>query len=123
MKRYFPLVLALALTFVVGFIASCMDEEPCEISAITSFNGEARACTVLLFNSKGAQIGEIPTDVNGIGYLKQLTAGKYLLKFCDTQRNMYPAEVEVVVSPGESLPVKIDLEKPPVVSGDTPPAQ
>ena len=123
MKRYIPLALALALTVVMGVIASCADPEPSEISVITSFNGESRACTCLLFNAKNVQIAEVATDVNGVGYLKQLAPGKYILKFCDTQKTLYPAVVEVSVQGGESLPVKIDLEKAPEVPVEGAPAQ
>lgn len=112
MRSVFAAVALVALVMVS--LAGCFDPEPSEISIIAKMNGRPQGVTVQVFNSKGLQLQEMSTDWNGIGYIKQLKPGTYTLKFLDTQGNPYPAEKVVTISPGESLPVPVELSEGPV---------
>lgn len=102
---------ALVLVFVLMAMASCMDEEPAEISVISKLNGKSQSCTINVFTASGKQIQQVPTDNNGIGYIKQVAAGTYILKFEDVSGNPYPAVTEVTVTAGDSLPVNVELSE------------
>jgi hypothetical protein len=106
-------LLALAL-FAAATLTGCFDPEPSEISIIAKLNGERQGCNVQVFNASGKQIQQVSTDWGGIGYIKQLAPGTYTLKFVDNKGNPYPAEKEINLRPGESMPVEVELSEKPV---------
>ena len=99
------------VVFTVACLTSCFDPEPAELSVMTQQNGRRRSCTVMVFNSQDKQIQEVPTDNNGVGYVKQLVPDTYTLKFKDISGNMYDAVVTVEIEGGDSMPMAIDLDK------------
>ena len=108
----------LLLAGVLIALASCMDAEPGEISVRALLNGEKQGCTVLVFNSGGKQTMELPTDNQGLVYIKQLPPGTYTLKFKSNSNEMFPAEKAVRLTAGSSEIVDVELsEAPPVAPG------
>lgn len=116
MKGILPLIVLIGLC---AFLASCLEQEPAELSIIAKKDGKPQPVTCQMFNDKGKQISEMSTDFNGIGYFRAVPPGTYTIKFCDNQYNFYPAVKQVTLASGDSLPVNIELNSP---TGDATPA-
>ncbi len=108
MRYLWVIVLAVV---VVGVLSGCFDQPTGEISIIATRNGERTGCGVMMFNSKGVQVDQVTTDMQGLVYIKNVKAGSYTLKFVDHQGNLYPAVINVSVDPGEQETVRVDLNK------------
>jgi hypothetical protein len=118
MRGILPITLLLA--FVLLVLASCMEEEPAEISVIAKLDGKGVPVNCQLFNSKGKQISEQSSDYNGITYFRQVPPGTYTIKFTDNQYNYYPAVKTVTVEAGASMPVKVELNEAPTAEEGAP---
>ena len=95
-------------------LSGCFDPEPGEISVIAKKNGKTQSCSVFVYNSKDVQINQVPTDLKGLVYIKDVVPGRYKLKFYDgVNDSMYPAVVEVDVDAGESEIVRVELTEGP----------
>lgn len=103
----------LLLVGVMIMLASCMDPEPGEISVRATENGEKQGCTVMVFSAAGKQTMELPTDNQGLLFIKQLPPGTYTLKFKSNSSEMYPAEKAVRVVSGGSEIVDVELTEVP----------
>jgi len=114
MRGFVPALMLIA--FVLVSLTACMDPEPCEVSFITKLNGEAKGCTVQVFNTKDIQIQQESTDWNGIGYIKGLAPGTYTFKFIDNEGNYYKAVKSATLRGGESLPIEVELSEEPPAS-------
>lgn len=112
------LAIVLALGLMAG-LSSCFDPEPGEISVIATKSGQRQGCGVQLFNSKGVQIDQAPTDMNGLVYLKGIVPGKYTLKFIGNDGHQYPAVINVTVDAGEQETVRVDLDQEYDAAEDT----
>lgn len=108
--RFFSIAIVFFALFV---LASCFDPEPAEIGASCKLNGEKKSCLMLLMNAKGVQINQEPTDYYGIGYFKKLKPGTYIVKFQSNAGDMYPAEFEVNLRPGDSKYLDVELSSAP----------
>ena len=111
MRGFVPALMLIA--FVLVSLVGCMDPEPCEVSFITTLNGEPKGCTVQVFNTKDIQISQESTDWNGIGYIKGLAPGTYKFKFVDNDGKYYNAEKSATLRGGESLPIEVELSEAP----------
>lgn len=113
-------ILSIATIFIVLMLmVSCFDAEPGEIGANCKMNGKSKGCTMVLLNSKGAQIAQEHTDYYGIGYFKGVKPGSYTVKFIDKDGNFYPAEYPVDVSAGDSQYLDVELGQAPAATGST----
>lgn len=92
--------------------ASCDDEGNAEINVVTKLNGRSQNATVEIYNSKGVQIEQVSTE-KGIGYIKNLPAGTFTLKFKDHTGTYFSAVKTVSVVDGDSKPVQVELSDPP----------
>ena len=106
-------LLFIGLLILGLFLISCDDEGNAEISVIVKQNGRSHSASVECWNMKGVQIKEIYTSSDGIGYLKDIPAGTYILKFRDHEDNYYSTVKKVSVSDGGTQPVKVELSDPP----------
>jgi len=117
--------LAALLLTVLALCASCMDEDPGELSVRTNKQGQPQDCMVQLFNSKGVQVQE-PYTERGFVIIKSLKSGTYFLKFKDsaTPPNFYAAIRKITVKAGDSHVEDVDLDdtskNPPDFPGATP---
>jgi hypothetical protein len=125
MKALWPVV---ALVLFALIAASC-EVQPAELNFRCTLNGQPKGCQVMVFNETGAQIQEVPSEISGIGYIKDLKPGKYTLKFKDVKGTMYPAVTEVTLIPGDLQTIDVELSTAPAAGGDaaaggtTPPAE
>ncbi len=103
----------LLLVGVLIMLASCMDQEPGEISIRAVQNGEKQGCTVMIFTESGKQIDEKPTDNQGLVFVKNLPPAVYKLKFKSNNGEMFPAEKSVRVISGGSEIVDVELTEAP----------
>ena len=109
MRYLLVIVLAAGMA---ALLSSCFDPAPGEVSIIATQGGERTGCVVQLFNSKGVQVDQAATDMEGLVYLKNVVPGKYTLKFADRDAELYPAVIEITVEPGEQETVRVDLDQP-----------
>jgi hypothetical protein len=90
----------LIVIVIASLVASCWRTPPVspELSFRTTYNGVARSCTALVFNSNGVQIMEVSSDISGNGYIPEIQPGAYTIKFKDAQGKLYPAVRAVTVA-------------------------
>lgn len=106
------LLTVILLGLLAGSLTSCFDPEPGEISVMAYENGRKQPCTVQLYNSKDQQIREEGSDFGGLTYITDVPPGSYTLRFIDTNRNPFAAEVSLTVEAGESVPLQVELTNP-----------
>ncbi len=100
-------------------LTGCSDPAPGEISVISKKNGQQRSCAVLLYNEKGIQLNLVPTDMNGLVYIKKLAPGTYTLKFQDVaSKTMYPAVKTATVTSGDTFVCRVELNEAPATEGE-----
>jgi hypothetical protein len=105
MKAIYTMLWVLVLAAV---IASC-EQPPASLNFRTTLNGQGTGCTAMVYNDKGNQIMEIPSDLGGVGYINEIKPGTYTVKFKDTSGNMYPVVKEVTLVPGDQQTLEVDL--------------
>ena len=94
----------------LALIGGCFDPAPAEIGLKTTVQSQARACNVLVFNSKGRQIQSERADEHGVAYVKGLSPDTYTLKFQGSDNKMYAAVRTVKVEAGGNAYLNVDLE-------------
>lgn len=105
--------IALIGLFLLALVfASCEDEGSAEIIVNASANGESKNVWIEVYNDNGVQVHQVATQ-RGIGYIQNLAAGTYSLKYKGHDDNYYSAITVVSVVDGDSKPVKVDLNSPP----------
>lgn len=109
----------LGLCIVAAIVASC-EQPPASMSFRTTLDGRPTGCTAMVFNDKGKQILEIPSDLSGVGYIETIKPGSYTVKFRDNNGNMYAVQREVTLEPGGQETLEVDLgEAGPADAGTT----
>ncbi|MCB1188315.1 T9SS type A sorting domain-containing protein [bacterium] len=96
--------------------AGCEDEGSAEINVICKDRGQSKNVWVEVYNSKGVQVKQVSTQ-GGIGYVTDLPAGTYTLKFKNHDDTYFSAIKVVTVADGDSRPVDVELNDPPDEGG------
>ena len=100
-------------------LTGCSDPAPGEISVIARKNGQTQSCAILLYNESGIQLNLVPTDINGLVYIKKLAPGTYTLKFQDvSSKTMYPAVKTVTVTSNDTNVCRVELNEAPPIEGE-----
>jgi hypothetical protein len=107
MKALWPVVVLVLMAIIA---ASC-EVEPAELNFRCTLNGQQKGCSAMVFNEAGAQVQEVPSEISGIGYIKDLKPGKYTIKFKDVSGTQYPAVAEVTLAPGDLQTLTIELSQ------------
>jgi hypothetical protein len=114
MLRQSTVRLALALLWLLP-VVGCFDPANGEIGMKITRGEDICNCLVMVFNEKGLQIQEVPTDQLGVVYVKKLVPGVYTFKFKGAEGSMFSAVRTVRIGEGAScyLAVNVDQAKDP----------
>lgn len=99
----------LLVFLVIALFAASCETAPCELNFRTSYGGNVKGSTAMIFNSQGRQVMEVSSDINGNGYIKEIKAGTYTVKFKDATGAIYPAVRTVTLKPGDIETLIVEL--------------
>jgi hypothetical protein len=98
----------LIIAVIALLVVSC-EQAPAELNFRTTYGGQTKGSTAMIFNAKGAQIMEISSDINGNGYVSEMKPGTYTIKFKDAQGSPYAAVRTVTLVPGDTATLIVEL--------------